>query len=76
MEIQIIGFAGGFVLSAIALVKMAIEHRSDILHGPYLEHQNRARFLPRRRWRSVDTALDRFRSLEAIRQDQLASGAC
>jgi hypothetical protein len=76
MEIQIIGLAGGFVLIAIALVKMAIEHRSDVLHGPYLDQKNRARFLRRRRWRSVDTALDRFRSLEAIRQDQLAFGAC
>ena len=76
MEIQLIGLAGGFVLIAIALVKMAIEHRSDVLHGPYLHHQNRARFWPRRRWGSVDTALARFRSLEAIRQDQLASSAC
>lgn len=76
MEIQLIGLAGGFVLIAIALVKMAIEHRSDVLHGPYLRHQNRARFWPRRRWGSVDTALARFRSLETIRQDQLASSAC
>jgi hypothetical protein len=76
MEIQIIGLAGGFVLIAIALVKMAMEHRSDVLHGPYLDPKNRARFWPNRRWRSVETALHRFRSLEAIRQDQLASGAC
>jgi hypothetical protein len=78
MEIQMIGLAGGFALIAIALVKMAIEHRSDVLHGPYLNEnqRNRARLWPRRRWGSVDIALDRFRLLEAMRQDQLASGAC
>jgi hypothetical protein len=78
MEIEIIGLAGGSILVAIALVKMALEHRSDVLHGPYLieGQKSRARSRPRRGWRSVDTALDRFRLLEAMRQDQLASGAC
>jgi hypothetical protein len=78
MEIQIIGLAGGFALIAIALVKMVIARRSDVLHGPYLNEgrKNRAHFWPRRRWRSVDIALDRFRLLEAMRQVQLASGAC
>jgi hypothetical protein len=75
MDIQVIGLAG-FVLIATALVKMTIEHRSDVLYGPFLDQKNRAHFWPRLRWRSVDIALDRFRSLEAMRQDQLASGAC
>ena len=76
MDIQIIGLAGGFVLIAIALAEMAIEHRSDVLHGPYLNQKHRGRFWPKLRSPSVDTALDRFRSLEEMRQDQLASGAC
>jgi hypothetical protein len=79
MELQIIGLAaGGFALIAIALVRMAVARRSDVLHGPYLNEgrKNRAHFWPRRRWRSVDIALDRFRLLEAMRQDQLASAAC
>jgi len=76
MDVQIIGLTSGFVLIAIALVKMAIEHRSDVLHGPYLNQKNRGRFWPMHRRRSVDTALDRFRLLEAMRRDQLAFGAC
>jgi len=76
MDIQIIGLTSGFVLVAIALVKMAIEHRSDVLHGPYLNQKTRGRFWPRHHRRSVDIALDRFRLLEGMRQHQLASGAC
>ena len=78
MENQIIGLACGFILIAIALVKMALEHRSDVLHGPYLNQgqKGRVRVWPGRGWRSVDTALHRFRLLETMRQYQLASGAC
>jgi hypothetical protein len=78
METQIIELASGFILIATALVKMGLEHRSDVLHGPYLSQgqKKRARFWPRRGWRSVDIALHRFRMLEAMRQPQLASGAC
>ena len=78
METQIIGLACGFILIAIALVKMALEQRSDVLHGPYLNQgqKGRARVWPKRGWRSVDTALHRFRMLEAMRQHQLAPVAC
>jgi hypothetical protein len=78
METDIIGVAGGFILIAIALVKMGLKHRSDVLHGPYLNQgqKSRTRLWPNRGWRSVDTALHRFRLLEAMRRDQLSAGAC
>jgi hypothetical protein len=77
MDIEIFGLAG-LALIATSFARMAFERRLDVLYGPYLDRPSKQRVAsnPRRRWRSVDTALDRLRSLETMRQDQLASRAC
>lgn len=77
MEIEIVGLAG-FTLIAIALAKMALERRLDVLHGPYLNHglERSVRIPLMRRRRSAERALDRLRSLETIKQYQLASATC
>ena len=75
MEIEIAGFAG-FVLISIALAKIALERRLDVLHGPYVKgglENGRSVISLKPRWRSADRALDRLRSLENMRQYQLSS---
>ena len=76
MDIEILRLAG-FALMATALARMAYERRLDVLYGPYILGRARGRvglFVKRRR-KSVQTALDRFRSLECLREHQLASTA-
>jgi hypothetical protein len=73
MDNEILGLAG-LVLIMIAIVRSVSERHLDVLYGPYLHVGPKTReCVPRRwHWRSVDTALDRFRSLEAMRQNRLA----
>jgi hypothetical protein len=67
MNVEILELAS-FALIAIALIRIALERRLDVLHGPYLSPESRP--VMTRRWRSADIALDRLRSLEIMRQQQ------
>jgi len=78
MNIEILGLVG-FALVAGALARMAYERRLDVLHGAYIQRLTGGRvgLSVKRGRKSVDTALDRFRSLEGARQDQLVTAvAC
>jgi hypothetical protein len=78
MDIEIIGFAG-FAVVAGALARTVYARRLDVLHGPYIQRlaEGPVGLSVKRGRKSVETALDRFRSLEGARQDHLATAvAC
>ena len=73
MDIEILGLAG-VALIAIALAKILIERRLDVLHGPYLHGGPRLSLNWHRR--SADAALHRLRSLESVKHYRLVSSPC
>ncbi len=73
MDFEILGLVG-LALVASALARMVHARRLDVLHGPYIQRLagGRVGLSVKRGRKSVDTALDRFRSLEGARRYQLA----